>query len=153
MAVPIHARVGWIEGKMRDWDSHMHAWNATKVTFALDLFGVVCGLVVIVAAVMLHADLRRHLLWGVFILAFSVISVTTWMGSLDQGWGLELLGDTCNPLATEGSETSVRSCSFGTEFLVMRFTTLQYSANTRASKFPFVDFESCLRNVQFESVP
>jgi hypothetical protein len=62
---------------MRDWDSCMHAGNAVGVTFALGLLSVVCGLVVIIAAVMLHANPRRHLLWGAFILAFSVISVAT----------------------------------------------------------------------------
>jgi hypothetical protein len=79
MVVPIHWAwcMGWMEGMMRDWDSRMHAWNAEGVTFALGLLGVVCGLVVIIAAVMLHANPRRHLLWSVFILAFSVISMAT----------------------------------------------------------------------------
>jgi len=47
---------------------------------------------VIVAAVMLYVNPRQDLLWGALVIAFSVISAASWMGSLGLGLVTGLIG-------------------------------------------------------------
>jgi hypothetical protein len=85
-------RLGWMEGMMHDWDSRMHAGTVGAWTFGLGLLGILCGVTVIVAAVMLYVNPRQHLLWGGLVIAFSVVSVASWMGSLGLGLVTGLVG-------------------------------------------------------------
>jgi hypothetical protein len=61
---------------------------------ALGLLGILCGVVVIVAAIMLYLNPRQHLLWGALLIVFSVVSVASWMGSRGLGLVTGLVGGT-----------------------------------------------------------
>jgi len=77
--------MGWMEGMMHDWDDRMHGWNIENIAFPMIALGLVCGVIVLVAAIMLYVNPRQHLLWGALIMAFSVLSVMSWMGGFGAG--------------------------------------------------------------------
>ena len=72
---------------------HPHACCGRRsVDLCAWLLGILCGVIVIVAAVMLYVNPRQDLLWGALVIAFSVISAASWMGSLGLGLVTGLIG-------------------------------------------------------------
>lgn len=83
----------WMEGMMHDWDEHMHSWGFEEgFSYSMGLLGVVFGVIVIVASVMLYLNPRQHQLWGSVIIAFSVTSVLSCRGGLGIGLILGIIG-------------------------------------------------------------
>jgi hypothetical protein len=44
---------------------------------AVGIWGIVCAIVVLIASFMLHRQPDQHTLWGILILVFSVLSITS----------------------------------------------------------------------------
>lgn len=84
--------MGWMGGMMHEWQEHMHMWNLESVAHFLGLFGVIFGLTVIVAAIMLYLKPMQHELWGVLIIVFSAISILSCMGGFGAGLVLGIIG-------------------------------------------------------------
>ena len=77
---------------MHGWDEHMHAWNLGGFAYTMGLVGILFGLIVIFAAVMLYMNPIQHTLWGALIIAFSVLSVMSCMGGMGIGLILGIAG-------------------------------------------------------------
>lgn len=62
---------------------------------ALDLaFGMTCGLIMVVGAIMLSTKSQHHRIWGVTVLVFSILSVIGTAGGIFIGLLLGLVGGT-----------------------------------------------------------
>ena len=60
---------------------------------ALDLsFGLICGLLVVVGAIMLVKKPQRHKIWGAMVLVFSLLSIIGTAGGIFIGLLLGLVG-------------------------------------------------------------
>lgn len=84
--------MSWMEGMMPGWEESMHRWNIGGWAFAVTLLGVVFGAVIIVSAITLYMDPKRHQLWGTWIVSLSAISILTCMGGMGIGLVLGIIG-------------------------------------------------------------
>jgi len=88
-----HLDMGWMEGMMHGWEEHMHTWGFEgAISYSMSLLGIVSGVIVIVASVMLYLNPNQRQLWGALIIAFSVISVLSCMGGMGIGLILGIIG-------------------------------------------------------------
>lgn len=55
------------------------------------IFGVITGLIVIFGAIMLYFQPRQHLVWGIIVLVFSILSIPS-SGGLAMGVLLGIIG-------------------------------------------------------------
>jgi hypothetical protein len=56
---------GWMDWMMQNWGSHMHFWDIGTTGFiTTSIIGIVFGIIVVVAAVMLYSKPQQHTLWG-----------------------------------------------------------------------------------------
>jgi len=88
----------WRWGMMRGWSERfapavIGKWAFIPMMFTLlGLFGVACGIIVIVGAAMLNSRPEDHFRWGTLILIFSVLSVFGGMGGFLVGLILGVVG-------------------------------------------------------------
>jgi hypothetical protein len=83
---------GFMSGMMGGYHDFMGIYGGSYEFFAvLSVIGLVCGALLSVGAVMLRARPSEHVLWGVVILAFSVISFVG-MGGFFIGAVLGIIG-------------------------------------------------------------
>lgn len=88
----------WRWGMMHGWafrfgPAVIERWAFIPMMFTLlGLFGVVCGIIVIVGAAMLNSRPEEHFKWGTMILIFSVLSVFGGMGGFLVGLILGVVG-------------------------------------------------------------
>jgi len=88
-----HLDMGWMEGMMHGWEEHTHTWGFEgSISYSMGLLGIVFGVIVIVASVMLYLNPNQRQLWGALIIAFSVISVLSCMGGMGIGLILGIIG-------------------------------------------------------------
>ena len=78
---------------MHGWEEHTHTWGLEdSISYSMGLLGIVFGVIVIVASVMLYLNPNQRQLWGALIIAFSVISVMSCMGGMGIGLILGIIG-------------------------------------------------------------
>jgi hypothetical protein len=83
---------GFMGGMMGGYHDFMGIYGGSYEFFAvLSVVGLVCGILIVVGAVMLRARPSEHVMWGVVILAFSVISFVG-MGGFFIGAILGIIG-------------------------------------------------------------
>jgi hypothetical protein len=83
---------GFMGGMMDGYHHFMGLYGGSYEFFAvLSIVGLVCGILVIVGAAMLRAHPTEHVMWGVVILVFSVISFVG-MGGFFIGAVLGIIG-------------------------------------------------------------
>ncbi len=75
------------EGMMGGYHDMMDNFNVSAGSITiLSLLGLLSGIAVIIAAIMLNTRPREHVTWGTIILAFSIISLVGmggfWIGAL-----------------------------------------------------------------------
>ncbi len=75
------------EGMMGGYHDMMDNFNVSAGSITiLSLLGLLSGIAVIIAAIMLNTRPREHVTWGMIILAFSIISLVGmggfWIGAL-----------------------------------------------------------------------
>lgn len=65
----------YMRGVMDGYHSFMGS-NASSTGFfaSLSIIGVVCGVIVVMSAILLQVNPRQHVIWAVVIIAFSAIS-------------------------------------------------------------------------------
>jgi len=78
-------RWGWMGG-------HMAGIFSSGIFLGLGLFGIVCGIAVLIGALMLNRDPKGHAKWGALVLAFSILSIVGAMGGWLVGLVLGVLG-------------------------------------------------------------
>jgi hypothetical protein len=83
--------MGW-SGMMNAMEEHMPGWNFGGVAYTMGVVGVIFGVIIIVAAIMLYTNPRQHELWGALIIVFSVISILSCMGGMGIGLILGIIG-------------------------------------------------------------
>ena len=87
---------GW--GMMRGWGGVMGPWMMGGWAFipsmltGLGVFGIICGIIVIVGAAMLNSKPEEHTKWGTLILIFSILSIFGGMGGFLVGLILGVIG-------------------------------------------------------------
>jgi len=64
-------------------------WAFTAFWFLI--FGAITGIIVIVGAIMLYSQPRQHLIWGIIVLVFSILSILS-SGGLIIGLILGIVG-------------------------------------------------------------
>jgi len=102
-----HWDMGWMEGMMYGWEEHMHSWGIEgAASYTMGILGIVFGVIVILWAVMLYTNPRQHELWGVLIIALSVISVLSCMGGMGIGLVLGVIGGILAILWRPGKTTN-----------------------------------------------
>lgn len=84
--------MSWLDAILPGWEENMQRWNVSGFAFAVTLLGIVFGAVIIVSAITLYTDPKRHQTWGTWIIALSTISILTSMGGLGIGLILGIIG-------------------------------------------------------------
>ncbi|HLE75703.1 MAG TPA: DUF6114 domain-containing protein [Candidatus Bathyarchaeia archaeon] len=82
----------WMDWMMHNWGGHLHSWGFGSYTPLINILGVVFGIVVVAAAIMLYANPKQHVTWGGLIIAFSVFSLVSSMGGMGIGILLGISG-------------------------------------------------------------
>jgi len=85
--------MGWMGGMMREeWQEHMRGWNLEAMAYTMGIVGIIFGIMIIVAAIMLYMNSERHELWGALIIVFSVLSILGCMGGFGIGLIFGIIG-------------------------------------------------------------
>ena len=83
---------GFMGGMMDGYHNFMGGYGGSYEFMAIiSLVGLVCGVIIVIAAAMLRAHPQEHTMWGTIILIFSVISLIG-MGGFFIGAVLGIIG-------------------------------------------------------------
>ena len=85
--------MGIMPGMSQEWHEHMRWFgDAGTLGVFMGFLGIIFGVIVVAAAVMLYSAPRQHEMWGAIIIAFSVISIVSCMGGFGIGTLLGIIG-------------------------------------------------------------
>jgi len=75
--------MSWMDGMMHGWEENMHRWNIGGIGFAMSMFGIVSGMIILVSAIMLYLNPTQHQLWGInhSLLCSEYTELHGWHGS------------------------------------------------------------------------
>lgn len=77
---------------MREMEEHMPGWNFEGIAYVMGVLGIIFGIIIIAATILLYTNPKQHELWGALIIAFSVVSVISCMGGMGMGLLLGIVG-------------------------------------------------------------
>jgi hypothetical protein len=83
---------GYMSGMMDGYHNFMGSYGSSYGFFAgISILSLICGIIVIVGAVMLRAQPREHMIWATLIIVFSAVSFVG-MGGFFIGAILGIIG-------------------------------------------------------------
>jgi len=63
---------GWSR-MMHEMEGHMPRWNFDGIAYAMDVLGIIFGIIIIAAAILLYTNPKQHELLGALIIVFLAI--------------------------------------------------------------------------------
>ena len=75
-----------------EWQEHMRGWNLEAMAYTMGIVGIIFGIMIIAAAIMLYMNSERHELWGALIIVFSVLMLIGCMGGFGIGLIFGIIG-------------------------------------------------------------
>lgn len=82
---------GW-SGMLHEMEEHMPGWNFDGIAYVMGILGIIFGIIIISAAILLYTNPKQHELWGALIIVFSAASVISCMGGMGVGLLLGIVG-------------------------------------------------------------
>ncbi len=82
----------WLDLFMHGGDSHSHFWDLGSLGYIMASWGVVIGVSIVLASVMLNRRPNEHGSWGVVIIVLSAVSMIGGMGGMGIGLFLGIVG-------------------------------------------------------------
>jgi hypothetical protein len=83
---------GYMQGAMGGYHNFMGSYAASTSFFAtISVVSLMCGVIVVIMAILLRARPQEHVIWGALIVAFSVVSFAG-MGGYFVGAVLGIVG-------------------------------------------------------------